>query len=92
MKYLQLLRRGGRLAFFAIICVLAMQAPVLAANYDPEAARAPKVKKQEGDFVVSYALVMAGLALGLLAVCRPSLRRDRARPEHYEESNVTETE
>ena len=92
MKSLRLLWRGGRLALFAIIGVLAMQAPVLAPNYDPEAARAPKVKKQEGDFVVSYALVMAGIALGLLAVCRPSPRRDRARPEQYEESNVTATE
>ncbi len=92
MKSLQLLWRGGRLAFFMIVGWLALQAPVLAQNYDPVAARDVVKKKEPGEFVLSYALVMAGIALGLLVVCRPSLRRDRARPEQYEESNVTSIE
>jgi hypothetical protein len=49
-------------------------------------------KKESGEFVTSYALVLAAVGLGLLLVCRTSNRRDRARPEQYQESKVTATE
>jgi hypothetical protein len=56
-------------------------------NLGPNAQR-----KDSGEYVTSYALVLAGVGLGLLLVCRTSNRRDRARPEQYEESKVTATE
>jgi hypothetical protein len=49
-------------------------------------------KKESGEFVTSYALVLAAVGLGLLLVCRTSNRRDRARPEQYQESKVTATD
>lgn len=52
----------------------------------------PKKPEGSGEYVTSYALVLAGVGLGLLLVCRTSNRRDRARPEQYEESKVTATD
>jgi hypothetical protein len=49
-------------------------------------------KKEGGEFVTSYALVLAAVGLGLLVICRTSNRRDRARPEQYAESKITATE
>lgn len=45
-----------------------------------------------GTYVVSYMLVLLGVGLGLLVVCRPSGRRDRARPEQYEEGKLADAE
>ena len=52
----------------------------------------PEKPEGSGEYVTSYALVLAGVGLGLLLVCRTSNRRDRARPEQYEESKVTATD
>jgi SNF family Na+-dependent transporter len=38
-----------------------------------------------GDYALPYALVILGIGLGLLVVCRESGRRDRAKPEQYGE-------
>jgi hypothetical protein len=40
-----------------------------------------------GSYVLSYFLVLMGTALGLLAVCRPSGRRDRAGNAQYGEGD-----
>ena len=39
-----------------------------------------------------YGLVILGIGLGMLLVCRSSNRRDRARPEQYEETRTKLTE
>jgi hypothetical protein len=41
------------------------------------------VPGRNGRFVGPYALVIFAIALGLLVVCNPSRRRDRAKPEQY---------
>jgi hypothetical protein len=38
-----------------------------------------------GAWVLSYFLVLLGVVLGMLVVCRTSTRRDRPRPEGYTE-------
>jgi len=38
-----------------------------------------------GSYVFSYALILLGVALGMMAVCRPSNRRDRAKADQIEE-------
>ena len=43
-----------------------------------------------GAYVFGYGLVMLGIVLGLLFVCRTSSRRDRARPEVYGQPKVIE--
>jgi hypothetical protein len=35
-------------------------------------------------WVLPYALVLLGVGLGMLLICRPSKRRERAKPEQYE--------
>ncbi len=43
-----------------------------------------------GAYVFGYGLIMLGIVLGLLFVCRTSSRRDRARPEVYGQAKVIE--
>ncbi len=95
MRTLQRLWRGGKAAFFAVAVWSAVSGTVLAQQPSPQSA--PNLgqnaqKKEGGEFVTSYALVLAGIGLGLLLVCRTSNRRDRARPEQYAESKDTATE
>ena len=57
-------------------------------------AKAVEKKKDEGgggeggSYVLPYALVILGIALGMLFVCRSCNRRDRARPEKYGDAKV----
>jgi hypothetical protein len=39
-------------------------------------------------YVMAYGLVIFGVGLGMLLVCRPSSRRERVRPEQYDESRA----
>ena len=39
-------------------------------------------------YVMAYFLVIFGVALGMLFVCRSSNRRERARPEQFEAKTV----
>ena len=43
-----------------------------------------------GAYVWGYMLLILGLALGLMVVCRSANRRDRARPEDYVESGISD--
>ena len=43
-----------------------------------------------GAYVWAYMLFILGIVLGLMVVCRSADRRDRARPEDYVESSLTE--
>lgn len=82
MSYLQAVRRGGTIAFLTIGGWLVAHGTTLAQG----AAKPPE--NDGGSYVLSYALVLLGIGLGLLLVCRPSHRRDRARPEVYDESKA----
>jgi hypothetical protein len=73
----------------ALACWLYLFGVVLAQPPQPKA-----VEKDTGSsvYVWCYLIVVLGIALGMLFVCRPSNRRDRARPEHYGESKTKLTE
>jgi hypothetical protein len=81
MKYLRLIGRVGRIGSGAVAGWLAVAAAAF--------AQQPAPKKEEisgGDYVMAYGVVILCVALGMLFVCRSSSRRDRAKPENYEET------
>lgn len=82
MRCLQFVWQGGKLAFFTMAGWLAVHGTVLA---EPPQKKA---ESEGGSYVLPYALVILGVGLGLLFVCRSSRRRDRARPEVYDESKA----
>jgi hypothetical protein len=85
MKLLQRVWHGVKTAGFASACWLTVCG----------VAVAEEQKKEEGsggDYVLMYFLVILGVALGMLLICRPSRRRDRARPEQFAESKVSKVE
>ena len=82
MRCLRLVWRGGKLAFFAMTGWLAMHGIALAQQAEE------KKDSGSGSYVASYAIVLLGVGLGLLLVCRATHRRDRARPENYDESKA----
>jgi hypothetical protein len=84
MKYVKLLWREARNAAFVLAGWLAVHGTALAALQQEE----KKAEGGGGSYVLPYALVILGIALGLLVVCRPSHRRDRAKPEQYDEKNL----
>jgi hypothetical protein len=86
MKYLRLLWRGGRLVFFTTAGWLAIHGTVLAQ------AAPKKDEKAGGSYVLAYMLVLLGIGLGMLCVCRSSGRRERAKPEAYDEAKTVTTE
>jgi hypothetical protein len=49
----------------------------------------PKPPEPSGNYVLSYSMVVMCIGLGLLLVTRASHRRDRARPEQYQEKMDT---
>jgi hypothetical protein len=51
-----------------------------------------KAEPEGGSYVSSYAIVILIVALAIAFVCRPCRRRDRARPESYDEIKVKPTE
>ena len=83
--------RAGRILFLALAGWLALHGAALA-------QRQPPIKPIEGQnlnstvYVMAYGLVLLGIVLGMLLVCRSSNRRERARPEQYAESKVLKPE
>jgi hypothetical protein len=76
------LRNVGN-ACVAVICWVAVHEAAFAA---------PQQQKQappEGSYVFPYALAIFAIALGVMLACRPSRRRDRAKPEQYDSSKQT---
>ena len=75
--------RVGRVAFFALAGWWILHGAAL--------AQVPAPKPNEGEtinssvYVMAYGVVIFGIALGLLLVCRSSNRRDRAKPEQFGE-------
>jgi hypothetical protein len=71
-----------RRAFFACLAFggwLAVSGVALAAPPKEE----PKPEVGSGVYVMLYFLVIFGIALGMLCVCRPCNRRDRAKTEQF---------
>jgi len=85
MKCLRWFWRGVKLAASVGLVWLALYGAALA-----------QIKKEEkassttgaGPYVMAYGLVILGITLGLLVVCRSSGRRARARPEQYAEGKA----
>jgi len=68
----------------AALLWLAAHGPALAALDNPLADEG----ESTGSWTLPYMLVMMGIVLGMLVVCRSSNRRDKAKTEQFEE--VTE--
>jgi hypothetical protein len=83
MSRLRLALQGGKLAFFTMIGWLAVQAAAWAEQPQPNAAGGDSTS-----YTMYYGLVILVIALGMLFVCRPARRRDRAKPEVYEEAKM----
>ena len=85
MMYLRRTWRVGRIAFLALAGWLAVHGAAWA-----QEMAVPKKDEAGGggSYIVSYFLVILGVAFGLLFVCRSSNRRDRARPEQYGEAKA----
>ena len=86
MKYLSWIWRSSKLTLFALAGWLAIGGAALHAAAVAE--EAGKKSDGGGSYLLSYALTVMGIVLGLLFVCRTSRRRDRARPEQYGETKV----
>jgi hypothetical protein len=84
MRYLQAALQGGKIAFLTIGGWLVAHGTTLAQGV----AKANPPKSDSNSYVFSYSIVLFGVAVGLILVCRPSHRRDRARPEVYDESKA----
>jgi hypothetical protein len=83
MRFPRLLYEAGKLAVLTTAYWLAMHGNALAQPGMPT-----KPEPGSGQYVMSYFLVIMGVAVGLLVVCRASNRRDRAKPEGYDETRV----
>ncbi len=83
MGCLRRIGRIGKIAFGALAVWLTLHGFALAQMPRPN----KPAEQSTTAYVLSYFLVILGIAAGLLFVCRPSGRRDRARPEQYEETN-----
>jgi heme/copper-type cytochrome/quinol oxidase subunit 2 len=77
----------GQIAFFALVGWLAVYGVVLA-QQPGEKKEEPKLNS--GTYVMAYMVVIFGIALGMLLVCRSSNRRERAKPEQFGESKTKE--
>jgi hypothetical protein len=86
MTRTEMMWRRGKIALFALLGWLAFHGAALAQTAKPEKA----ADKGNSLYVACYALVILGIGLGMLILCRGSNRRDRARPEEYVESAVTQ--
>ncbi len=82
MKRLQHIYRVAKILVFS----LAFWASVAARAWARR--RTPEVKKEEGSFLMSYALVVLGIGLGMFVVCRSAKRRERDKPEQYGEKKL----
>ena len=82
--------QAGRIALFTLAGLLIGHAAALAQQ--PGAKPTPIAGEgiNSGVYVMAYFLVIFGIALGMLFVCRSSNRRERARPEQFEAKSLKE--
>jgi hypothetical protein len=90
MRYLRQMWRGAKIVSLALAGWLALHGAVMAQGAPP--AKPPEQQLGSGVYVFAYFLVILGIALGLLFVCRSGGRRDRARPEQYEVGKASLTD
>ena len=76
MKPLQYLRRGVSICLLAAVCWLTIVAEVWAQQGSPTVGG-----QGASPWVLPYALVILGVGLGLLILCKPSKRREKAKVE-----------
>ena len=89
MTWVRRIWHRGQTALLALVGWLAV--------YGVALAQKPGEKKDEpqlnsGVYVMAYMIVIFGIALGMLLVCRSSNRRERAKPEQFGESKAKEDE
>ena len=84
MKRLQQIYQVARILVFS----LAFWASVAAVAWAKRGA--PEVKEEGGSFLLSYAMVVLGIGLGMLVICRSARRRERDKPELYGEKKLLE--
>jgi hypothetical protein len=78
----------GKIAFPVLVCWALLLGVAFAA---PQQGIQPKVEGEEVQsttYVLAYFITILGIVSGLLFVCMPSKRRDRARPEVYGEAKT----
>jgi hypothetical protein len=90
MKYLRQIWRGGKIASLVLAGWLAAHGAALAQGPQQQKPSGPQVGS--GVYVFAYFIVILGVALGFMAACISSRRRDRARPEQYEVGKLTAVE
>lgn len=87
MRRVQSIWRVITLALAGLVVWLALQGAVSAQVTAVKGDGKPKPTTgggQQGSWALPYLLVAIGVGGGVFFVCRPSHRRDRARPEEYE--------
>ena len=82
--------QGGMVALLALAGWLAFYGTALAAP--PPVKPKPTESINSTVYVMAYFIVIFGIALGTLFVCRASNRRERARPEQFAESKAFKAE
>jgi hypothetical protein len=82
MKCLRAIWQGGKVVLFTVAGWLVAQGTALA-QIPPK-----KAEPEGGLYVAAYAIVILAIALGMLFVCRTAARRDRAKPEVYDEIKI----
>ena len=80
MSYLRSIGQTLKTLAAVVICWTAVHSTAL--------AQASEEKGSKEKWVLSYFLVIMGVSLGMLVVCRSSRRKDRAKPESYSESKI----
>ena len=79
MRYVRSLTRAVQYVFLAVAFLISTQTLLFAKDIDEPASSS----SGGGAWVWSYMVILLVLALGMIAVCKSSGRRDRAKPESY---------
>lgn len=82
MNSLRAIGRASKSVAAAAICWMAVYGIALAQG--PDEGR----EAEGGVWTLPYALVLFGIGLGMLFVCRSSRRRDRDKPEKFGEDKL----
>lgn len=85
MNGLRLVWRGVRHLGLTLIVWWGVYGIALA---QPKPAEKTAEVPSGGAYVAQYMLVILAIGLGVLVVCRPCYRRDRAKPEDYDEKDL----
>ena len=90
MTSVRQLWRAGRIAVLALVGWLAIYGAAAAQQQPAKPNVVPTLNSTT--YVFAYFLVIFGIALGMLFVCRSSNRRERAKPEQFVGSKMVDGE